>query len=83
MNAEKLSELIFELGLSPVDSAQKNQFAVSMNQLEAFADLIVDACAKVQLNRSRLRHGYDKYQDADAIWQHFGLSSNECTPTHE
>ncbi len=44
----------------------------TLDELVAFVAL---ACAKIQWERSCQRHGYDKYEDGEAIAQHFGLTT--------
>lgn len=46
-------------------------YEVSAEGLERFAKLIIDECAEVQYSRSCERHGYDKYDDGEAIKAHF------------
>ena len=39
-----------------------------------FAELVVQACAQVQTERSTARHGYDKHEDGSAILQYFDVA---------
>ena len=41
---------------------------------QKLAELIVRECADIQMKRSCERHGYDKYEDAKEIKEHFGVA---------
>ena len=66
MNPETLSKLAIESGIAPNDLFATPHFA-------ELASALVQACAQIQHERSCQRHGYDKYEDAQAILDHFGL----------
>lgn len=63
-----MNELIIKL---------KQQAGIDYNPdqegLDLFAELIVKECADIQMKRSCERHGYDKYEDAKEIKEHFGV----------
>lgn len=63
MKLEKLSQFAIELGINQIPTPQ----------LMELASLLVRACAQVQHERSCQRHGYDKYEDGQAILEHFDL----------
>ncbi len=48
---------------------------IPQQTLDALVALVVLACAQTQWERSCQRHGYDKYQDGEAIAQRFGLTT--------
>ena len=54
---------------------QNDKFGLSYKREydKKFAELIVRECADIQMKRSCERHGYDKYEDAKEIKQHFGV----------
>ena len=58
-------------------SKLKQQAGIDYNPdqegLDLFAELIVRECADIQMKRSCERHGYDKYEDAKEIKEHFGI----------
>ena len=75
---ERIKQIAEQAGLCFVDydgtlTNHFENFANMDTEVKKFAELIVRECARIQLARSFERHGYDKYEDASAILQHFGV----------
>ena len=67
---KRIKALADEAALQPYYDTQEGQ-------IEKFAELIIKECAELQEKRSCERHGYDKYQDAQNILDHFGVDLNQ------
>lgn len=76
MNIDTLSTCLIEVGINPTNVTTNGNIVFSTEQLMRFSALLVEACAKVQTDRSSKRHGYDKYDDGEAIVQYFETRSN-------
>ena len=73
MDMEKLSQFTTLTGIVLLDDTP---VLISREKFVEFSALVVAACAQVQMKRSCQRHGYDKYEDAEAIVDNFGVDTN-------
>lgn len=83
MDSRKLSQLINKAGVSAFEIEAFGHIPFTKEQLTAFATSIIEECAQVQTDRSKQRHGYDKYSDGDAIRNHFDGQTNSSKVTDE
>lgn len=70
-----LSTHLVKVGINPMNVARHGNIVFSTEQLMYFSASLVEACAKVQTDRSSRRHGYDKYDDGGAIFQYFEIQN--------
>ena len=75
-----MNQRIFELAELALEETHRVMGSTSLQEAfddfytEKFAELIVKECADIQMKRSCERHGYDKYEDAKEIKEHFGVT---------
>lgn len=72
MMHQDLNRLAQDMGFNALPHSTAAIPQPMLDELVAFVAL---ACAKVQWERSCRRHGYDKYEDGEAIAQRFGLTT--------
>lgn len=61
-----------QCGATDTDGSRAQRvFCFTQSELMEFSQQLVDSCAQVQADQASARHGLDKYEDAQAIREHF------------